>query len=96
MKEVKALEQELEVVNEKLGFFREEFHITADLDMKFSLKKKIEQLELRKAEIQKKLGAIFELENRDFGDALKDKIRELNIEKEDINVLHLVNCNRIK
>lgn len=94
-KEIAALEKELELVIEKLGFFSEESHLTSDFEQKFELKKRMEQLELRKAEIQKKLGEVFELDNRSFGDVLKEKIRELEIEKDEINILHLVNCNRL-
>lgn len=91
--EIKAFEQERQLVQQKLARLRQANIVETDESVRFKLDYEISQLETSKADLDKKLAEAYNLGTESGQERLREKINALRI-SEPMGRVHLVNCNR--
>ena len=93
--EIKGFEAQLELLVRKLNFMKQEQARAVDANAKFAIEEEIAQLEAQISGLKQKLSKATGLDVIHSRDALGQAIRQLNMdEDEEIELLHLVNCDR--
>jgi polyhydroxyalkanoate synthesis regulator phasin len=95
VEEIKGFEAQLELLVRKLNFMKEEQARTVDANAKFAVKEEITQLEAQISDLKTKLGQATGLATSSSEGNISQAVRQLHIdEDEEIELLHLVNCDR--
>ncbi len=92
--ELKGLEEQLKLLIEKLNFLRERLIIETDASVQFKLEHEISELEQRQIALKRQLTLQVGIATPSDDGVLKALIRDLQMERDKIGVLYMVNCDR--
>ena len=92
---LEGLQELLDLKVQKLNFFRKELEEAYDSAKRFGLTQDISKLEKEIDDINREIRGTARIEVTGDSSRLEDQIRRLSIDQ-DINEIHLVNCNREK
>lgn len=92
--QLKALEEQLKLLIEKLAFLRERRLIETDASVQFKLDYEISELEQRQIALKRQLTLQIGIATPSDDGMLKALIKDLQMERDKIGVLYMVNCNR--